>query len=41
MYAITRRLDVLAPVLVDCDYGGGKNRREWEKGTNYGNYAYR
>lgn len=20
MYAITRRLDVLAPVLIDCDY---------------------
>lgn len=23
MYAITRRLDVLAPVLVDCNYSGG------------------
>lgn len=39
MYAITRRLDVLAPVFVDCEYGGGRNRREREKGTYYGNYA--
>lgn len=23
MYAITRRLDVLASVLIDCDYSGG------------------
>lgn len=23
MYAITRRLDVLAPVLIDCNYSGG------------------
>ena len=33
MYAITRRLDVLAPVLVDCEYSGGSLRREREKGT--------
>lgn len=39
MYAITRRLDVLAPVLVDCEYGGGRNRREREEGTYYGNYT--
>lgn len=39
MYAITRRLDMLAPVLVDCEYGGGRNRREREKGTYYGNYT--
>lgn len=37
MYAITRRLDVLAPVLVDCDYSGGRNRRERERGSCYGN----
>lgn len=37
MYAITRRLDVLVPVLVDCDYSGGGNRREREKGSYYGN----
>lgn len=39
MYAITRRLDVLAPVLIDCDYSGGRNCREQEKGTCYGNYT--
>ena len=39
MYAITRRLDVLAPVLIDCDYSGGEDRREREKGTYYGDYA--
>lgn len=32
MYAITRRLAPTAPVLVDCDYSGGGNRREREKG---------
>lgn len=38
MYAITRRLDVLAPVLIDCDYSGGRrSRREREKGTYHGN----
>lgn len=31
MYAITRRLDVLAPVRIDCEYGGGRNRREREE----------
>ena len=36
MYAITRRLDVLLPVLVYCDYSGRGNRREREKGTYYG-----
>lgn len=36
MYLITRRLDVLAPVLVDCNYSGGRNRREREKGAWYG-----
>lgn len=40
MYAITRRLDVLAPVRVDCNYSGGRNRREQEKGTYYGDYTY-
>lgn len=30
MYAVTRRLDAPAPVLVDCDYSGGGNRRERE-----------
>lgn len=33
MYAITRRLDVLAPVLIGCEYSGGGNRREHEKGA--------
>ena len=33
MYAITRRLDVLAPVLIDCNYSGGGNSREREKGA--------
>lgn len=28
MYAITRRLDVLSPVLIDCDYSGGGNERK-------------
>ena len=32
MYAITRRFDVLSLVLVDCDYSGGGNSREREKG---------
>lgn len=32
MYAITRRLDVLSPVLIDCDYsGGGKPPRTRER----------
>lgn len=26
MYAITRRFDVLAPVLINCNYSGGRNR---------------
>lgn len=33
MYAITRRLDVLAPVLIECDYSGERNRRKREKGA--------
>lgn len=41
MYAITRRLDVLSPVLIDCDYIGGGNRREREKGAYYGYNPYR
>ena len=32
MQVIARRLDVLASVLVDCDYSGGRNRRERGKG---------
>lgn len=40
MYAITRRLDVLSPVLVDCDCGGGGDRRGREKGTYYGYNSY-
>ncbi len=40
MYAITRRLDVLSPVLIDCDYSGGGDRREREKGTYYGCNPY-
>lgn len=40
MYAITRRLDVLSPVLIDCDYSGGWDRREREKGTYYGYNPY-
>ena len=40
MYAITRRLDVLSPVLIDCDYSGGRDRREREKGTCYGYNPY-
>ena len=39
MYAITRRFDVLAPVLVDCGYSGGGSRREREKGACYGDYT--
>lgn len=39
MYAITRRFGVLAPVLIDCKYSGGRNRREREKGTCYGDYT--
>ncbi len=39
MYAITRRLDVLAPVLVDCEYSGGRDCREREKGSYYGDYT--
>ena len=35
MYAITRRLDVLSLVLIDCDYSGCRNCREREKGTFY------
>ena len=38
MYAITRRLDVPAPVFVDCDCGGG-NRRERKGGTHCGDCA--
>lgn len=37
MYAITRRLDVLVPVLIDCNCSDRRNRREREKGTYYGN----
>ena len=40
MYATTRRLDVLPLVLIDCDYSGGGNRREREKGTYYGYNSY-
>lgn len=36
MYAITRRLDVLAPVIVDCNCSDGRNCRELEKGACYG-----
>ena len=32
MHTITRRLDALAPVLVDCDYSGGRDCRERERG---------
>ena len=39
MYAITRRLDVLAPVLVDCKHGRERNCREQEKGAYYGDYT--
>ena len=28
MYAMTRRLDVRASVLIDCNYGGGGNERK-------------
>lgn len=40
MYAITRRLDVLSPVLIDCGYSGGENSREREKGAYYGYNPY-
>lgn len=36
MYAITRRLDVLAPVLIDCNCSDGRTGREREKGAYYG-----
>lgn len=39
MYAITRRLDVLAPVRIDWTHSGGRNRREREKGAYHGNYT--
>lgn len=39
MYAITRRFDVLALVCLDCDYSGGRNRRERGKGACYGDYT--
>ena len=39
MYAITRRLAPTTPVHVDCDYSGGRNRREREKGAYYGDYT--
>ena len=39
MYAITRRLDVLAPVLVDYEYSGGRDCRELKKGAYYEDYA--
>lgn len=35
MYAITRRFDILAPVLVDCNCSDGRKRRELEKGSYY------
>ena len=40
MYAITCRLDVLAPVLVDCNCSDGMNCRGLEKGTYYGYDPY-
>nr|DAF99403.1 MAG TPA: hypothetical protein [Siphoviridae sp. ctjKY6] len=40
MYAITRRLDVLSSVRIDCDYSGGGSRSEREKGTYYGYNSY-
>lgn len=39
MYAITRRFDVLAPVPIECNYSGGRNRSDREKGTCYGDYT--
>lgn len=39
MYAIACRLDVLALVLVGCNYGGGRSCREREKGACYGGYT--
>lgn len=36
MYAIARRLDVPAPVLVDCNCSDGRNCRELGKGAYYG-----
>lgn len=35
MYSITRRLDVLAPVIIDCNCSDGKKCHEREKGTYY------
>lgn len=40
MYAITRRLDVLVPVLIDCNCSDGRSCREREKGTAYGNHSH-
>lgn len=40
MYAITRRLDVLAPVLIDCNRSDGRNCREREKGSYYGDNTH-
>lgn len=40
MYAITRRFDVLSLVLIDCDYRGGRDLREREKGAYYGYNPY-
>lgn len=39
MYAITRRLDALAPMDIDCSYIGGRDVREREKGALYENYT--
>lgn len=36
MYAITRRLDVLAPVLIDCNYSGGEPPRTRERNVRWG-----
>lgn len=40
MYAITRRLDVLVPVLIDCNCGDGRSCIEREKGTYYEDNPY-
>lgn len=40
MYAITSRFDMLAPVLIDCNHSDGRNCREREKGTYYGDNPY-
>lgn len=40
MYAITRRLDVLAPVLIDCNCSDRRNCCQREKGAYYGNYPH-